>query len=103
MADINKAIAASTTAGLIVLAIGAGVSPTVAVAWPEIEKPIFSRQLSNSTYSAVRYAELSNVSGVNAFEAAVQNVFSKLLKSQTSLGAEFEAAMYSDLEGLYEA
>lgn len=102
MADINRTIAASTTAGLIVLAIGAGVSPTTVV-WPEIEKPVFSRQLSNSTYSAVRYTELSNVSAATTFEVAVQNVFSELLKSQSSLGPEFEAAMYSDLEDLYEA
>ncbi|MDO5895296.1 hypothetical protein [Agrobacterium sp. Azo12] len=102
MASINRSITASTTAGLIVLAIGAGVSPT-AVVWPEFEKPVLARQLINSTYSAVRYAELSNISAATAFEVAVQNVFAELLKSQGSLGAEFEAAMYSDLEGLYEA
>lgn len=103
MANISRTIAASSTAGMIVLALGAGATPAAAAIWPESEKPALVRPNSQSTYSTVRYSDGINAPQFDAFAASVQNIFANLSKSQVSLGADFEAAIYGDLESLYEA
>jgi len=39
---------------------------------------------------------------VEAFASKVQNIFAEFAVEQVSLGEEFEAAIFSDVESLYE-
>ena len=46
---------------------------------------------------------LENQAAIDKYEQEVAEIYNTLLQSQQSLGAEFEAAIFSDLESLYEA
>lgn len=54
------------------------------------------------TYSDIMY-NLSRLSESELFEEQINAIYNSFMISQARLGAEFEAAIFSDIESLYEA
>ncbi|WP_421404391.1 hypothetical protein [Agrobacterium fabrum] len=98
MVEVSKAVAAST-ASAIVIALGA--APMLPV-WPEQTVARYNFSVASSTYSSILRGELTTTKHIESFPSKVQNIFASFAAEQVSMGEEFEAAIFADIESLYE-
>lgn len=70
--------------------------------YPRRVEPYEVQQV-RGTYSGFMEGMAARSDGVELFAQQVAAIYSSFAKRQERLGAEFEAAIFSDLEGLYEA
>jgi len=102
MVDITKAFLSTSTAGAIVIASLGSTAAVASPSWPEIAQHRYNLKFPSRTYSAIVRGEAVMTNPVEAFASKVQNIFAEFAVEQVSLGEEFEAAIFSDVESLYE-
>lgn len=68
---------------------------------PRVEP--YEVQQVTGTYSDFMEGMAARSLSIGQFEQQVAAIYSSFAKRQERLGTEFEAAIFSDLEGLYEA
>lgn len=87
----------TTVAAAISAAIMSGQLP-----YPPRVEPYEVQQI-RGTYSDVTGGAAAHTLGIEHVARQVAAIYSSFAQRQERLGAEFEAAIFSDLEGLYEA
>jgi len=102
MNEIIETQISGTNMGTVEIAIGAAI----ATAQPNWQEPIqnYTIERTQPTYSAIAEQVLAAVRNPHGdFVSRITAIYSSLSERQQLLGAEFEAAIYDDLDSLYEA
>lgn len=103
---MNKIIHSQTpvsSKGVFVLAVGAAALATGQACWSETEAPYVIKQTGPS-YSEVTERILAASKNPHSnFVGQMASIYMSFSKRQELLGEEFEAAIFDDLDSLYEA
>lgn len=97
---MNKIVSTRPTSTTFAVAMGAAIL-TGQLQYPSRVEPYQVVQVGG-TYSDFM-EHLARPVGVDNFAQQIAAIYSSFAQRQERLGAEFEAAIFSDLESLYEA
>ena len=91
------------TIGVLALVFGAAMAAGQPV-WPASETPTYAVAQTSSSYSefAQQVMSVSEQYPHADFAREVASIYTSLSERQTRLGNEFEAAIFDDLDSLYE-
>lgn len=95
-------VATKSTSASVAFAIGAATLFSAQVDYPQRSESYKIQQIG-ATHSSFLKGLLPPSIVAQDFTKQVADIFSYFAQRQEALGAEFEAAIYDDLEGLYEA
>jgi hypothetical protein len=98
---MNELVTARPTSTTLAVAMGAAMMSGHLQYPPRVEP--YAIQQVRSTHSDFMESMASRSSSGDQFAQQIAAIYSSLAQRQERLGAEFEAAIFSDLEGLYEA
>lgn len=101
MIEIVKARPTPTTASKVVLAVSAAIVAGQ-LQYPLLAEPYIVHQISG-TYSDFVESLAARPRASETFVLQVAAIYKSLEARQEPLGFEFEAAIFGDLESLYEA
>jgi hypothetical protein len=102
MVDVTRKIVPSTVTGVVCFALGSVGASAAVTPWSDGDWPRYSAKIESSTYSSVFPADLSGIRVAGRFEQKFNDVYTAFVAAQVPLGAEFEAAIFDDVESLYE-
>lgn len=92
---------AQPTTSIAAFAIGAALIASQ-IPYPTPNETFQNRQVSG-TYSAFMASLHARSIAAEPFAIQISEIYNSLASRQERLGDEFEAAIFNDLEGLYEA
>ncbi len=104
---MNNLIASQTSqtaTGTLAFAVGAVIA-AVQPTWPEQETPNYQVMHIAPSYSEVSKQLTGSTGEISQADFAhdMATIYASLSSRQERLGAEFEAAIFDDLDSLYEA
>lgn len=104
MIDIKATGSTHTAFNLAIALVGMGAGAIVLDGMPKYAQPIgaYEWQRVLSSYSSFKN-HLNSRGEVERFSEQISAIYSKFSHRQERLGVEFEAAIFNDIDNLYEA
>lgn len=93
----------ASSLGSVALAIGAAMTTGQAY-WPTSEAPVYVINQTVPSYSEVKERVLAATKNPHSnFVDQISSIYASFSERQELLGEEFEAAIFDDLDSLYES
>lgn len=103
MSKITQNQTSMSSMGTVAIAIGTAIATGQAY-WPVDEAPTYVIQQTRSSYSAVsEQVFAATINPHSNFVDQMASIYASFSNRQQSLGREFEAAIFDDLDSLYES
>lgn len=103
MSEIIQSQTPMSSMGTVAIAIGTALATGQAY-WPSMDAPAYVIQHTGSSYSQVTEQVLASIENPHSsFVDHMASIYASLSQRQQLLGQDFEAAIFDDLDSLYES